>query len=338
VLRPFPTLLEFECGNSFRKGRRNNRAGRLVVILLPSLTKHGTLGMKIGFAFVGAGLAADPDVITLIAQTCEACDYHSLWAPEHIVLLDKYAAKYPYTQDGVMPFTTTEIDLLDPFLALTFAAAATKKIRLGTGICLVPERHPVITAKEVATLDKLSRGRFDFGVGIGWMKEEFDALGVPWPKRADRTRDYLAAMKSLWTEAESSHKGEFCSFDPLRSFPKPVQTPYPPIIFGGESEPALKRVAEIGNGWWGVNVTVEAAKKHIATVKQFAEAAGRDPATLSYAVSPQLGMPVSLDEVKQFEDLGIDEVIVGAFCGSADEFKQTIEAGAEQLIVPMAKP
>jgi probable F420-dependent oxidoreductase len=291
--------------------------------------------MKIGFGFIGAGMSAEPDVIATIATTCEACDYHSLWAPEHIVLLDKYAAKYPYTQDGVMPFESTQVDLLDPFLALTFAAAVTKKIRLGTGICLLPERHPVIAAKEVATLDKLSRGRFDFGVGIGWMKEEFDALGVPWPKRADRTRDYLAAMITLWTEAESSHNGEFCKFDPLRSYPKPVQNPHPPIIFGGESEPALRRVGEIGNGWWGVNVSVEAAKKHIASIQQFAKAAGRDPAKLTYAVSPQLGLPVSLDEVKQYQDLGIDEVIVGAFCASGDEYKQTLEASAERLIVPL---
>ena len=218
--------------------------------------------MNIGFAFIGPGLAADPDIIKLIATTTESCGYYSLWAPEHIVLLDQYSSKYPYTQDGVMPFATMEIDFLDPFLALTYAAAVTDRIRLGTGICLVPERHPVITAKEVASLDKLCAGRFDFGIGIGWLKEEFEALGVPWPRRAQRTRDYLSAMQSLWTEASSEHHGEFCDFGPLRSFPKPVQKPYPPMIFGGESEPALRRVGEIGDGWWGVNVSPESASKH----------------------------------------------------------------------------
>ena len=153
--------------------------------------------MKIGFGFVGPGAAADPEVVSVIAKTCESCGFHSLWAPEHIVLLDKYAAKYPYTQDGVMPFETMEVDFLDPFLALTYAAAVTDTIRVGTGICLLPERHPVVTAKEVASLDKLSGGRFDFGVGIGWMREEFEALEIPWPKRAQRTRDYLAAMEAL---------------------------------------------------------------------------------------------------------------------------------------------
>jgi len=291
--------------------------------------------MKIGFAFIGAGLAADPDIISLIATTTEACGYHSLWAPEHIVLLDQYAAKYPYTQDGVMPFPNMKIDLLDPFLALTYAAAATKRIRLGTGICLLPERHPVIAAKEVASLDTLSKGRFDFGVGIGWMKEEFDALQIPWPKRAQRTRDYLAAMQALWTQAESAYQGEFTEFKPVRSFPKPVQNPHPPIIFGGESEAALKRVGEIGNGWWGVNVAPDAAKAHVAAIKRYAGAAGRDPSTLSYAVSPQLGGPISRAEVEQFANAGIDQVVVGAFCASGDEYKKVIEATAESLIVPM---
>ena len=233
-----------------------------------------------------------------------------------------------------MPFPSLEIDLLDPFLALTYAAASTKKIRLGTGICLVPERHPLTTAKEVASLDKLSQGRFDFGIGIGWLKEEFDALQIPWPRRAQRTRDYLAAMKTLWTTTESQHQGEFVTFPPLRSFPKPVQQPHPPLIFGGESEPALRRAGEIGDGWWGVNVTVEAAARHKQTIGDFARTAGRDPDKLTYAVSPQLGGPIGPDEIKQYADAGIDQVIVGAFCASADEYKRTIEQTAESLIVP----
>ncbi|MGR8921842.1 MAG: LLM class F420-dependent oxidoreductase [Gammaproteobacteria bacterium] len=292
--------------------------------------------MKIGFFCVGAGVSADPEVVEIIARTSEACGYHSLWAPEHIVLLDQYSSRYPYAQDGRMPFPTMEVDLLDPFLALTYAAAVTSTIRLGTGICLVPERQPLTTAKEVASLDKLSGGRFDFGVGIGWLKEEFEALQIPWPQRAQRTRDYLAAMKSVWTDAESSHDGEFVRFKPVRSYPKPVQQPHPPIIFGGESEPALRRVGEMGNGWWGVNVTVEAAQDHLATIGRFAHDAGRDASALSYAVSPGLGTPVSLHEVKQYRDVGIDQVIIGAFAASADEYKRLIEESAEALIVPLA--
>ena len=288
--------------------------------------------MKIGFFAIGAGLSAEPDIIKLIATTAEACGYHSLWAPEHIVLLEQYSSSYPYTQNGRMPFETLKVDILDPFLALTFAAAVTSKIRLGTGICLVPERQPLTTAKEVASLDKLSGGRFDFGVGIGWLKEEFEALQVPWAKRAERTRDYLAAMKKLWSEEESQHQGEFVKFGAVRSFPKPVQKPYPPIIFGGESEPALRRVGEVGDGWWGVNVTPDTAKSHIANIKRYAEAAGRDTSKLFYSVTTGVGQKVTTDEVKRFADIGVDQVIVGGFGASADEYKRLIEANAEQLI------
>ena len=291
--------------------------------------------MKIGFFAVGIGIAADPDVIKQIATSTEACGYHSLWAPEHIVLIEKYASTYPYTQNGRMPFATLEIDILDPFLALTYAAAVTSKIRLGTGICLVPERQPLTMAKEVASLDKLSGGRFDFGVGIGWLREEFDALEVSWPKRAERTRDYLAAMKKVWTQAESAHQGEFVRFEPVRSFPKPVQKPHPPIIFGGESEPALRRVGEVGDGWWGVNVTPATAKTHMANIKRYADAAGRDASKLHYAVSPGIGVPVTFDEVKRFADIGVDQVIIGAFAASAAEYKQVIEDNAGALIAKL---
>ena len=291
--------------------------------------------MKIGFFGIGLGISADPDVIKQIATSTEACGYHSLWAPEHIVLIEKYSSTYPYTQDGRMPFTNLEIDFLDPFLALTFAAAVTSKIRLGTGICLVPERQPLTLAKEVASLDKLSSGRFDFGVGIGWMKEEFEALQVSWPKRAERTRDYLAAMKKVWSQAESAHQGEFVRFEPVRSFPKPVQKPHPPIIFGGESEPALRRVGEVGDGWWGVNVSPEAAKTHMANIKRHADAAGRDASKLHYSVSPGIGVPVTLDEVKRYADIGVDQVIIGAFAASAAEYKQVIESNANALIAKL---
>ena len=288
--------------------------------------------MKIGFFAIGAGLSAEPDIIKLIATTAEACGYHSLWAPEHIVLLDQYSSSYPYAQNGRMPFETLKVDILDPFLALTFAAAVTSKIRLGTGICLVPERQPLTVAKEVASLDKLSGGRFDFGVGIGWLKEEFEALEVPWAKRAERTRDYLAAMKKLWSEDESQHQGAFVKFGAVRSFPKPVQKPYPPIIFGGESEPALRRVGEVGDGWWGVNVTPDTAKSHIANIKRYAEAAGRDADKLFYSVTTAIGQAVTADEVKRFADLGVHQVIVGAFGASADEYKRLIESNAERLL------
>jgi probable F420-dependent oxidoreductase len=295
------------------------------------------VAMQIGFFAVGIGPGADPEAIALTARTSEACGFHSLWAPEHVVLLDRYASQYPYSKDGRLPFTDMTIDILDPFAALTFAAAHSKTIRLGTGICLIPERNPVVTAKEVASLDKLSGGRFDLGVGVGWLAEEFTAVGVPWERRAERTREYLKAMKLLWTEEEPEFTGEFCSFPKVRMHPKPVQKPHPPIIFGGESTPALKRVGEVGDGWFGVNVTVEDAKNKIARIKQYAQAAGRDPGKLSFSVSPGLGLPISVDTVKQYRDAGVHQVVAGGIVSDPKAIKGEIERLAEKLVVPAAQ-
>jgi len=293
--------------------------------------------MKIGFFAVGIGSSADPELIALIAKTTEQCGFHSLWAPEHVVLIEQYSSKYPYSKDGRLPMPTTKIDILDPYVALTYAAAFTKTIRLGTGISLIPERSPVVTAKEIASLDKLSGGRFDLGVGVGWLAEEFTAVNVPWERRAERTREYLKAMKLLWTEEEPEFKGEFLSFPKVSMYPKPVQKPYPPIIFGGESTPALKRVAEVGNGWFGVNVTVEDAQSKIARIKQYAQTAGRGNVKFSFAVSPGLGLPVEMDQVKQYRDAGADQIIVGALSQDPKSIKTEIERLAEKLVVPSAK-
>ena len=292
--------------------------------------------MQTGFIAVGIGLMADPEVMSLAAETAEQAGFHSIWAPEHIVLLDQYASKYPYSPDGKFPSPTMQVEILDPFAALTFIAAQTKTIRVGTGICLVPERNPLTTAKEVATLDKLSGGRFDFGVGVGWLEEEFTALGVPWARRAARTREYLQVMKKLWTEEETSFEGEFCSFPSVRSYPKPVQKPHPPIIFGGESEPALKRVGEVGDGWFGMNVSVDEAPAKIGRIKDYARAAGRDPDALQFAISPGLGVPLTRDDIKRAQDAGVGQLIVGLFPADRQAVKDDIARLAEQVVDPAA--
>ena len=231
----------------------------------------------------------------------------------------------------------TTVDFLDPFAALNFVAAQTKTLRLGTGICLVPERNPVVTAKEIASLDKLSGGRFDFGVGIGWLAEESRAVGVSWERRADRTREYLKAMKLLWTEEEPEFQGEFCSFPKVRMYPKPIQKPHPPILFGGESAPALRRVGEVGDGWFGINVSVEDAKAKIERISHYAQTAGRDPGKLHFAVSPGIGVPLELDTIKRYRDVGVQQVMVWPVVSDPKAIKDEIEKLAEKIVVPAAK-
>ena len=290
--------------------------------------------MQTGFIAVGIGLMAESEAISLAAQLAEQAGFHSIWAPEHIVLLDQYASKYPYSPDGKFPSPTMQVDILDPFSALTFVAAETKTIRVGTGICLVPERNPLTTAKEVATLDKLSGGRFDFGVGVGWLEEEFTALGVPWSRRGARTREYLQVMKKLWTEEETAFRGEFCSFPSIRSYPKPIQKPHPPIIFGGESEPALKRSGEVGDGWFGMNVSVADAKSKIDKVKDYARTAGRNPDALHFSISPGMGSSISRDDLKRLQDAGVAQIIVGSYPADLQAVKDDIGKLAEQIVAP----
>ncbi len=304
--------------------------------------------MHVGFFAIGIAATAEPDALAAAARTAEECGFHSIWAPEHVVLLDRFSSKYPYSADGSFPAPTTS-PILDPLLALTYAAAVTRTIRLGTGICLLPERNPVVTAKEVATLDVLSGGRFDFGVGIGWLEEEFVAVGVPWPRRAARTREYLRAMKRLWTEEQPDFAGGFVSFPKVRCQPKPVQKPHPPVFFGGESDAALRRAAEVGDGWFGFNATVDEARRKITRIRELAVRAGRDARAITIAISPGLGSSmagivsgktshdVARDEIERFRDAGVDEIIVGAVVRDRRAAEDAIRRLAESVVAPAAR-
>lgn len=167
--------------------------------------------MKIGLFAVGGARTAGTALLRTIATNAERLGFATLWVPEHVVLLDKYSSQYPYSENGQLPAPTTA-PIPDPFLTLACMATVTSKIRLATGICLVPEHNPLVLAKVVATLDFLSNGRCVLGVGIGWLEEEFKAIGVPWERRAQRTREYIEAMRKLWGDELSSYTGEFVRF------------------------------------------------------------------------------------------------------------------------------
>lgn len=251
--------------------------------------------------------ATSPGTIAETGRIVEECGLHSLWVPEHVLFFREYASRYPYATDGKIPGNPSS--LLEPLTALTWVAAATERIRLGTGICLVPQRSPVYTAKQVADLDWLSGGRVDFGVGIGWLREEFDALGVPWERRAVRTRECLAVMKTLWCDEVSSFTGEFYRLPPSLQNPKPVQRPHPPILFGGESDAALARVAELGQGWYGFRLTPEATSERLARLEAMLQERGRRREDVQVHVTPAAPRP-DPDTVRRFRDLGVDQLIL----------------------------
>ncbi|HXG21671.1 MAG TPA: LLM class F420-dependent oxidoreductase [Methylomirabilota bacterium] len=267
--------------------------------------------MKFALSGVGSGSTARPEVLVQVAQKAEALGFESVWIPEHLVVPVEITARYPYSADGKFPGGPGAA-LHDPFVALGFIAACTKTIKLGTGVFVLPLRNSLAAAKAATSVDVLSQGRLLFGIGIGWLEDEFNAVGMSFKDRAARTREAIAMMKTLWTEETPQFSGKFHSFPPLGFSPKPVQKPHPPIIFGGESRPALKRVAELGDGWFGFRYTPESIKPQLALLKELTEKAGRDFSRLEITIAPQPGLELTLDIVKQFADAGVHRLMTFA--------------------------
>src|SRR5215470_14382383 len=288
--------------------------------------------MKIGlFAPIGNPFGT-PEYIHALGTGADERGFHSLWVAEHVVLFDQYASRYPYAADGRIP-VGGEAGIIDPFPALSFLAAVTHKIRLGTGICLVPQRNPVYTAKEVAAVDWLSNGRFDFGVGIGWLAEEFQALGVPFERRAARCRSYLAVMRSCWCDAVSQYEDEFYSLPPCRHFPKPVQQPHPPIYFGGESDAALRRVADLGQGWYPFSIGPDELADRLRALETLLAQRGRKRSDLHVLICPYMNA-ADLDLVKRYRDAGADQVALMAVAGHPDNLLKTLDDIANTIVEP----
>jgi probable F420-dependent oxidoreductase len=252
-----------------------------------------------------------PELLTAIGCAAEERGVNAIWVGEHVVTFDEYASSYPYSDDGRLPLPG-QTGLLEPFTTLAFLAAQTSRVRLGTAMCLLPQRNPVYTAKEVATLDWLSNGRVDFGVGVGWLREEFDALGVPWERRGARTDDYLGVVKSLWCEDPSSFTGEFYSLAPCSQYPKPVQSPHPPIHIGGESDAALRRTARLGQGWHSFNRPPADVAGPLARLEELLAGAGRSRSDITVTVCPYF-QELSPATVEQYRAAGADAVAALVF-------------------------
>ncbi|MFI5366270.1 MAG: LLM class F420-dependent oxidoreductase [Candidatus Binatia bacterium] len=267
--------------------------------------------MKFALSAVGTGSTVRPDLLKQVAQRAEALGYESIWIPEHLAVPVDMKTPYPYAADGKFPGGVTA-PIHDPLLALAFAAGCTERIKLGTGVFVLPLRNPLAVAKAVASLDVLSKGRFIFGVGIGWLEEEFDAVGMPFKDRAARTREYVAMLKTLWREDTPRFSGRFHSFPALGFNPKPVQQPHPPLIFGGETRAARNRAPERGDGGYGTRFTPGGIQPALATLKDFCEAAGRDFGRfeITCGIAPEL--PFSLDTARRFADAGVHRLMVFA--------------------------
>ncbi len=265
--------------------------------------------IRVGLHALGIGTGARPEIIRAVAVAAEDRGFATLWVGEHVVLVDEPASRYPYSADGRIA-VPADADWLDPLLGLSYVAAVTNRIGLATGILLLPEHNPVLVAKQAATLDVLSGGRLTLGVGIGWLAEEFAVLGVPFARRGERTAEYIEAMRALWADDVTTFHGKFVHFDAIRVNPKPAHGRRIPITVGGNSDAALRRVAAIGDGWYGFNLPAAAVAERLRTLAGYCQERGRQPAELNTAVALSDGTPGLLPELAE---AGLSElVVVGA--------------------------
>ena len=259
--------------------------------------------MHLGVFSYNVEYGARPDEL---ARAAEQRGFESFWVGEHTHIPAARQTPYP----GGEPLPKPYYHMADPFVSLMAAAAATRTIKLGTGICLVGEHDPIVLAKSVATLDWLSNGRVLFGIGGGWNREEMEHHGTPFARRWRVLRERVLAMKALWTEEEASFHGEFVNFDRAISFPKPVQRPHPPILFGGATAQGRARVVDYCDGWIPIDVLLDDLPGAIADLREKAEAAGRRADRLS--VSVFAFKPPTRDAVRRMEDMGVERVTMVA--------------------------
>ena len=258
--------------------------------------------MKFGLRYCNTGQYTNPARAVELVQAGEAAGFESAWTVEHTVVPAGYESTYPYSPDGKMAGGIDNFPLPDPLIWMSYVAAATHEIKLATGILILPQHNPVITAKQVATLDHMSGGRVLLGIGVGWLKEEFDAIGASFADRGARTDEYVAAMRTLWSDASPSFDGEFVKFRNAHCQPQPINGTVP-VIVGGHSQAAARRAGRLGDGFFPAR---GASADLIGLAKQSAEEAGRDPAALEITTS----MPESLADLADLAAIGVDRVLV----------------------------
>jgi probable F420-dependent oxidoreductase len=264
--------------------------------------------MEIGLNLPVSNPSVTPEILREIAVVAEVKGFAELYLGEHVVQFDKPSDGYPSSDDGEA-FFPASAPLPDPLVTHAFIAACTRRIRLATGVMLLPQRNPVYTAKHVATLDWLSGGRFDCTIGLGWSSEEFEACDVPWAERGARAEDYVGVMRSLWSDPVSSFEGRFYSLKPCRQYPKPVQRPHPPLWFGGWTDAALSRAARLGNGWYGFDLAAEAVAERIARLRTFIAEQGRPADSIKICCGGYSLQPTSIAGLRAYHDAGVQQFV-----------------------------
>ncbi|HEX5064823.1 MAG TPA: LLM class F420-dependent oxidoreductase [Myxococcota bacterium] len=278
--------------------------------------------MKLGLFGINFGPCADPAVAARVAQAAEAAGYESVWTGEHVVLPDPQAPPSP---------APPQTPMLDPAVALGFLAGHTRRIRLATGIIILPQRNPLVLAKELASVDVVSGGRLVAGLAAGYLKAEFDALGVSFERKGERADEAIEVLRTLWTQPKPSFRGEFWSFSGIQAHPMPVQKPHPPIVVGGHSPGAFRRAVRQGNGWYGFALDLERTRACVDGLEK-ARAEVARPATLGpleIGLTPAVAL--DRDSVRRYEDLGVERLVPIARGRTADELVAFVEQTARAV-------
>ncbi len=267
-----------------------------------------------------------PEFLAGFAQAAEDCGFDTLWTSDHVVIPQDHSSDYPYAER--MPYE--EAPIPDPIVTLTFVAAKTKTIRLGTSVLVLPQRNPVVLAKQLASLDVYSEGRVDLGIGVGWLREEFEAIGVPWERRGKRTDECIEAMRALWTQSVASYEGELVRFSNVVCDPKPVQPGGVPFIIGGHSMAAARRAGKYGSGFFP-HVFGRAWHELIAEARRTAEAHGRDPDEVEISA----GVPPELELAQRLGELGVSRLNILITDPDVPSARRTLERISRDLIARM---
>lgn len=266
--------------------------------------------MKVGLAFA-SGIAIDGEAALTLCKQAEASGFESVWGGEHVIIPDDIASKYPYTPDGKIP-AEPDTPIPDPLIWLAFAAAAAPTLRLGTCILIVPQRNPLILAKELATLDQLSGGRVELGLGVGWMKEEFDALGVSWARRGARNDEYIAAMRELWAGPHAEYHGDFVDFSGVTCSPRPASGSIP-VLVGGDTDAAINRAVRLADGYFPGEGDADRLSALLDRLRAAATKADRDPDSIEINTMFGIQMADPVAGVEQMAELGVDRIMIPAF-------------------------
>lgn len=269
--------------------------------------------MKLGMWFANVGPWADPEHTITLLRAAEECGFDSLWTGDHPVMVKGYTSRYPYSPSGRL-MVPEETPLIDSFAFLAWAAAHTATMKLCTGVLVLPHRNPVLIAKEAASVDVLSGGRMVLGVGIGWMREEYAALGASWPDRADRLDEGIAVMRALWQQKCASFSGKYHAFTDACSYPQPLNPDGVPVVIGGSSVAAARRAGRLGDGYFGLSGGDIPLDRLLNEMRQAAVSAGRDPDSIevSWGVAPadDGSLPLGRDDVLRYQDLGVTRLVV----------------------------